>query len=342
MATVAVASAGRWKFPGAAPNSPRRPGTAAALLPDFRHSHRGPCLAEQAVVAAVSPADTLPSLPAPDATPLASGDDSQAVTLDLLRRYDKPGPRYTSYPDGRRVPRRLRCGRLCGPPRRRGARARGAAVALPAPAVLRGPLRLLRLLGDRHAEASRGGAVPHLSRSRDRDGRRGTARPPARGAVPLGRRHAELPVGGPDARAARRGTSALRRRSCRARSRSRSIPASHPSSSSRPCASWASIDCRSASRTSTPEVQEAVRAHPGRRGHRGAHRAGARARLRVDQRRPHLRPAPADGRLVRRARVETVIALRPDRVAVVLVRPRPLDPGAPETAATWKNCRRPR
>lgn len=50
-------------------------------------------------MAAASPLDTLPSLPTPGASSLAPGDlDPQTVTLELLRRYDRPGPRYTSYP----------------------------------------------------------------------------------------------------------------------------------------------------------------------------------------------------------------------------------------------------
>jgi oxygen-independent coproporphyrinogen-3 oxidase len=50
-------------------------------------------------VAAVSPQDALSSLPGPGtASPVPGDADGQAVTLDLLRRYDKPGPRYTSYP----------------------------------------------------------------------------------------------------------------------------------------------------------------------------------------------------------------------------------------------------
>lgn len=50
-------------------------------------------------MAAIPSADPLPLLPLPGAIRLAPGEfDSQAVSLDLLRTYDRPGPRYTSYP----------------------------------------------------------------------------------------------------------------------------------------------------------------------------------------------------------------------------------------------------
>lgn len=50
-------------------------------------------------MAVVPSPDVLSSLPAPGALPSAPGDlDPLGVTLDLLRRYDRPGPRYTSYP----------------------------------------------------------------------------------------------------------------------------------------------------------------------------------------------------------------------------------------------------
>lgn len=50
-------------------------------------------------MAGVSPQALLSFLPAPGAASPAPGDVAdQAVTLELLRRYDKPGPRYTSYP----------------------------------------------------------------------------------------------------------------------------------------------------------------------------------------------------------------------------------------------------
>ena len=63
-----------------------------------------------------------------------------------------PGPRYTSLPDGGRVPRGVRRGRLprAASPRGRTA-GRRAAVALRPPAVLRGALHLLRLQRGHHA-----------------------------------------------------------------------------------------------------------------------------------------------------------------------------------------------
>ena len=43
-------------------------------------------------------ADVCSSLPPSGASPFALDGTPQDVTLDLLRRYDRPGPRYTSYP----------------------------------------------------------------------------------------------------------------------------------------------------------------------------------------------------------------------------------------------------
>lgn len=56
-----------------------------------------PCKAPGVTV--VTPPDTFQSQPAPSTAGDAAGAfDDQTVTLDLLRRYDRPGPRYTSYP----------------------------------------------------------------------------------------------------------------------------------------------------------------------------------------------------------------------------------------------------
>lgn len=41
---------------------------------------------------------TRPSPPAPPGAPAPAPRDRRGVTLELLRRYDRPGPRYTSYP----------------------------------------------------------------------------------------------------------------------------------------------------------------------------------------------------------------------------------------------------
>ena len=94
---------------------------------------------------------------------------------DLIARYDRPGPRYTSYPtavefhdgvDRRRLRRAPGAGRRA---------ARRAAVALRAPAVLRGALRLLRLQRGDHPPPRRRRALPRLPRSRDRPAGRAPA-----------------------------------------------------------------------------------------------------------------------------------------------------------------------
>jgi oxygen-independent coproporphyrinogen III oxidase len=49
-------------------------------------------------VSSVLPADVPPLQPLPAGSFDAGASPSDTVTLDLLRRYDRPGPRYTSYP----------------------------------------------------------------------------------------------------------------------------------------------------------------------------------------------------------------------------------------------------
>lgn len=68
-------------------------------VPGFRQIASGPRLAHGKTVAVASLPDASPCPPTPGAISSAPGvSDDQAVTLDLLRRYDRPGPRYTSYP----------------------------------------------------------------------------------------------------------------------------------------------------------------------------------------------------------------------------------------------------
>jgi oxygen-independent coproporphyrinogen-3 oxidase len=67
-------------------------------VPETRHIERGPCLALLCVVPVSSPYDVPASLRTPGAPPAPGDLAEQAVTLQLLRTYDRPGPRYTSYP----------------------------------------------------------------------------------------------------------------------------------------------------------------------------------------------------------------------------------------------------
>ena len=86
-------------FPPEDGEFPGRFSRTSLRLPDFRHFERGPCLAQRRGVPSVTQADVPSSLPAPGASSHAPGDlSAQDVTLELLRRYDRPGPRYTSYP----------------------------------------------------------------------------------------------------------------------------------------------------------------------------------------------------------------------------------------------------
>ncbi len=90
---------GKGGFPRSAGRISRDRFQTFRLLPDFRHSAVARALQIGLTVAAASSLDTVPSLPTPGASSPAPGDlDPQTVTLDLLRRYDRPGPRYTSYP----------------------------------------------------------------------------------------------------------------------------------------------------------------------------------------------------------------------------------------------------
>ena len=118
------------------------------------------------------------------------------VPRELLQKHDKPGPRYTSYPTVPAWTQRLRRGRLP----RGAARAGGApgrrAVGLPAPALLRQALPLLRLQRRRHqpSRATRRRLPrPRRARAGRGGGRAGSG--PARRAAALGRRHAQLPQG---------------------------------------------------------------------------------------------------------------------------------------------------
>ena len=182
---------------------------------------------------------------------------SQSAPLDLLRRYDQPGPRYTSYPtavefhDG--VRRERRTGR--GWPRRRATpttRCRSTCTCRSARSAARSAAARS---SSRRSTRSRPGTSTYLHREL---AMLADAPRPAAGSVvqyhwgggtPTYLTLAEME--------ALHGTVAqsLRRRSPAPRSRSRSIRASRPPSSWRCCASSASTGCRSACRTSRPRCR---------------------------------------------------------------------------------------
>ena len=117
------------------------------------------------------------------------------LTADLLRRYDRAGPRYTSYPTAPHFStafdeRALSRGRARDQRRPDSA----AAVAVRARAVLLEPVLLLRLQPHHHARQVARGTLPRLAVPRDRPGGRHVRPRPRGGAAPLRRRHAQLPL----------------------------------------------------------------------------------------------------------------------------------------------------
>ena len=128
--------------------------------------------------------------PSPD-TAVAS--TLASAPLDLLRRYDKPGPRYTSYPTAVEFHDGFGDARVPAAPRRRGAHARRPAVALHPPAVLPGALLVLRV----HRSSSPGSTRSPRGISTSWSARSACWPSTRRGgggrAVPLGRRHANVP-----------------------------------------------------------------------------------------------------------------------------------------------------
>ena len=63
-----------------------------------REFARGPCLAVSGAVPGTAQYALHPSPPAPVPPVMDGPVEAETVALDLLRRYDRPGPRYTSYP----------------------------------------------------------------------------------------------------------------------------------------------------------------------------------------------------------------------------------------------------
>ena len=188
-----------------------------------------------------------------DYAPTPWADVAARSTMDeLLARYDRPGPRYTSYPtavefhDG--VNDAVYAESL--------ARA-NTATGAPLSVYVHLPFCEERcaycgcnVVITKHR--GRGGALPGLPRSRDRHAGRAPAEPAPHLAAALGRRHADLlhaPRSWSACSRACRVTSRSRRTR---RSASRSTRGSRRRSSSRRCGSTASTACRWACRTSRP------------------------------------------------------------------------------------------
>ena len=119
--------------------------------------------------------------------------DRRSRPAELIQKYDRPGPRYTSYPTAPEWtdafgPRAVR-----GAPRARGP-ADGPALDLRAPPVLPGDVPVLRLQRRRDARPHAAPTPTSTSSSRrSRSSRRGCPTGARPHAAPLGRRHADLP-----------------------------------------------------------------------------------------------------------------------------------------------------
>ena len=180
---------------------------------------------------------------------------------DLVRRYDRSGPRYTSYPTavqfsdrfGVNEYRAVARGQQPGPDP-------AAAVAVRAHPVLLEPVLLLRLHQGHHAQPREGRGLPVPAAPRDRDAGRAVRPRPRRRAAALRRRHADVPDLARDRAAGREDGPALPgcRRTKAANTRSSSTRARSRPTRCATCIASASIAAASASRTSIPAVQEAV------------------------------------------------------------------------------------
>ena len=117
--------------------------------------------------------------------------DFAGITPELLARYDRPGPRYTSYPTAPHFGP-TRGGGVPGGAGARRRAPRRPAVAVRARAVLRGALHILRLQHRRGPAPRTGGALPGGGGARPGDRRRAPRRAPDPLAAPLGRRDADV------------------------------------------------------------------------------------------------------------------------------------------------------
>ena len=220
--------------------------------------------------------------------------------VGLIRPLRPPRPSIHLVSDGGRVQRRLRRAGLSRAARRMAARPSTPHFALPPPAVLRGALLVLRLLGHHHAESARSPRSTSTYLHREL----------AMLAAALGERRQVVQYhwgggtptylslvadrGAPGRRAAATSTSRTA-----PRWRSRSIRGSRPWSSSRCLRELGFNRLSLGVQDFTPEVQEAVNRIQSESLTRTLFDAARGLGLRVDQHRSDLRPAAADARLVR-------------------------------------------
>ena len=258
---------------------------------------------------------------------------------ELIKKYDRPGPRYTSYPTAPEWTDDVRAGAVRGAPgpRRRETR---AALHLRPPPVLPRDVPLLRLQrrGDPRSHPRR--RLPRLSsRRRSRSSRR-SSRTGARSRSSTGaaaRRPSSTRSSSPAATRSSPATSSSRRTP---RRRSRSTRPSPRKSQIETLAKLGlqpHLDGRAGLR---PQGAGGGGPHPGREGD-GRPRAGRpRQRLQGREPRPHLRPAlPDAGDLEEHARADPRDPPRP--AGGLRLRLRALVEAAPAAAARRRRCPRP-
>ncbi len=187
------------------------------------------------------------------------------ISPDFLARYNRPGPRYTSYPTAPvwrddfgpdDLEARLRASRC----------RRHPDLALHAPALLREPVPVLRLQRGHHQGSQRRAALSRHARTRDRPRCRARFALSSDRAVSLGRRHAHLPDARADGRPLRLHRRAILLRA-RRRNRHRSRSARHQRAAS--------------GNAAPPGLQSAEHGHPGFRSRSAASRQ-SRAAARDD------------------------------------------------------------
>ena len=254
----------------------------------------------------------------------------QIPSWELVKKYDRPGPRYTSYPTAPEFKETFGPAAVRGAPRPRRPPDR-AALDLRAPPVLPRDVPLLRVQrrGDPRPVARR--RLPRPAREGGRARRREAAEPPRGVPAPLGRRHAHLP---------RREAAHALPRDPRAplhvhegrREGGRDRPRDHPEVADRD-AREARVQPDLHGRAGLRRQGAAGRRpHPGREGDRRARRRGARERLPRREPRPHLRAAVPDaGDLEADARPDRRDPPGPARR--LRLRVRPLVEAAPAAAA---------
>ena len=219
------------------------------------------------------------------------------VSEEFLARYNRPGPRYTSYPtapvwndsfgpadlekvhdeaDARQIPR----------------------LALHAHPLLRKPLPLLRLQRHHPKRQSGRASVPRNPKARDRAPQPQRLQRSLRSPVPLGRRHSHLSNSPANRRSLRlhaRSLHLLPRR----RNRHRSRPARHKPRASRNPPQARLQPPEHGHPGFPPASPKNNQSRPTLRTHARSDPIRTRPRLRQRQRRPNLRPAPPNRRNLR-------------------------------------------